>query len=261
MRKNLLFPLLLALVAVIGVNQTKAQAPCVVDLQYNAPGIFPSDTLPDMFVGTAVNDVVQFIFPPDTTLFGVTLPFDSFVVSSVSNVPAGLSWACDQNMNGCVYLTTPGQLTRGCVAITGTPNGATASYPLYDSIIVAGDGWVTVPVVGAQSAATDIPIYFRITTGTSIEAPLVQNLNLNVAPSPAQYMTKISYNVSEVADVNVSIVNTLGQRVLNVANEQGAQGQYEIPVNLADLPAGIYYVRVELNGGEHVKTKKFSAIR
>lgn len=261
MRKNLLLPIFLAFFLSFGFGNAYSQTPCTPDLQYNAPGIFPSDTLPDLTVGVQYNEVVHFIFPPDTNLGGFVLEFDSFVVSSVSNVPAGVTWDCDQTANNCVYLTTSGQLTRGCVAIDGMATGTTANFPQYDSIIVVGDGWVTVPFVGAQKATDNIPVYFRVVAGgTSVESELVQNLNLAVAPNPASVTASITYNISEVADVEVSIVNVMGQHVRTLRNEKGEYGGYRIDFEVDDLPAGIYYVRVDLNNGEYVKSKKFTAI-
>ena len=262
MKKNLLLPILLMLVGSLSGFQVNAQAPCTVDSQYTAPGIFPSDTLPDMTVGTAVSDVVQFVFPSDTVIFGFQLDFDSFVVKELLFEPAWLSWDCDQNQNNCTYYTTPPALTRGCVAVTGTPTMANPLWPAWDSVIVVGEGWVTVPFIGAQAATDSIAVYYRVEDPTmSLEDPLISNLNLTVAPNPTDAVSNISFDLIGYADFKVRVLDLQGREVAVLGEEKEAIGHYDYRFDASAHPAGVYQVRVELDGGQFVKTKKVLSVR
>ncbi len=261
MKKNLLLPLFLVLAGFFFAPQVNAQAPCMVDMQYNTPGIFPSDTLPDMTINTPVNDVVQFLFPSDTIIFGFQLDFDSFVVDQLLFEPSWLSWACDQQANGCVYYTSPPDLTRGCVAVTGTPNMQNPLYPAWDSVVVVGEGWVTVPFIGAQAATDSIAIYYRVGPNVSVEDPLLANLDLQVSPNPASYLANVSFRLVEYTDVQVSIHDLQGREVEVLGVEKDAIGEYNYRFNASEHPAGVYFVRVELNDGQFVKTKKVLSVR
>lgn len=261
MKKNLLFPLFLVLAGLIISPQVNAQV-CTVDSQYTAPGIFPSDTLPDMTVGTSVNDIVQFVFPSDTVIFGFQLDFDSFVVKELLFEPSWLSWDCDQNQNNCVYYTTPPLLTRGCVAVTGTPNMQNPLYPGWDSVVVVGEGWVTVPFIGAQAATDSIAVYYRVFDPIgSVENPLLANLDLNISPNPASYEANISFNLTEYSDVRISIHDVQGREVAVLGEEKDAIGEYNYRFNTSEHPAGVYFARVELNDGQFVRTKKVLSVR
>ncbi len=262
MKKNLLLPLLVLLAGLFFGPQANAQAPCTPDPQYNTPGIFPSDTLPDFTVGTAANEVVHFLFPPDTTIFGFTLDFDSFVVNQLILEPSWLQWDCDQNQNNCVYYTNPPNLTRGCVAVTGTPNMANPSWPAYDSVIVIGEGWVTVPFVGAQPAVDSIAVYYRVEDpAMNIVSPLANGLNLEVSPNPTNYDSRVTFNVVEYADFRVRVLDVQGREVAILGEENDAIGTYSYRFDAFEQPAGVYFVRVEINGGEIVRTKKVLSVR
>ncbi len=260
MKKNLLFPLFLVLAGLMITPQVNAQV-CTVDSQYVSAGIYPSDTLPDMTIGTAVNDVVQFAFPSDTVIFGFQLDFDSFVVKELLFEPSWLSWDCDQNQNNCTYYTSPPQLTRGCVAVTGTPNMQNPQYPGWDSVVVVGEGWVTVPFIGPQAATDSIAVYYRVASGVSVEDPLLANLNLTVSPNPASYLANVSFNVVDYSDVRVSIHDLQGREIALLATEKDAIGEYNYRFNASEHPTGVYFVRVDLNDGQFVKTKKVLSVR
>src|SRR3989304_1075767 len=74
--------------------------PCIPDTSITVPGIY-YNPMPDGCEGQPYSEVVNFAFPPDTTVtipfppFFLTIPFDSFVVSSVNNIPAGLNYQCN----------------------------------------------------------------------------------------------------------------------------------------------------------------------
>ena len=261
MKKILLLPVLLILAAVMLAPRMQAQAPCTIDPQYTTPGIFPSDTIADQAVGAAVNEVVHFLFPPDTMLFGFTLEFDSFVVNQLINQPSWLQWDCDQNQNNCTYYTNPPALTQGCVAVTGTPTAQNPSFPAWDSVIVIGQGWVTVPFVGAVAADDSIAIYYRVDNSTNVDNSLQSSLNLEVNPNPAISNARISYRLVDFADIKVSIHDIQGREVAILNEEESAIGDYSLNFNALNHPTGLYFVRVSINGGQFVETKKLVTIR
>ena len=231
---------------------------CVVDPQYTSPGIYPSDTLLDMFATQSTNQVVQFVFPPDTVLFGQTLPFDSFVVSGVTNIPANLQWECNNNHPTCTYVTTPGQLTRGCVTISDIPQAQNAAYPGYDSIIVNGTAWVTL-LGNAYPISTDIPIFYRIGL-VGIDAGMFSSLDFDIAPNPVAFRSTASFNLEAAADIKLTIVDMVGKEVRVVSEGMMNAGTHNVKIDASQLPAGAYFLKVEINNGDYSESKKFMAI-
>jgi hypothetical protein len=261
MKKILLFSLAFAALMVGRFTMANAQV-CQVDSQYTSPGIYPSDTLADMEENVATNQVVQFVFPVDTVVFGFTLNFDSFVVSQVSSIPAGIQWECNANHPTCHYVTNPPDLTRGCVKIYGTPTAVSPAYPAYDSIIVTGTAYVTVPFVGVQSFASDIPVYYR-TSGVVGMNPgtLFATTNLRIAPMPVAGHSDVRYTLNNDALVKLSVYDMLGQEVAVLQNGEQRAGDQELSIDATDLAAGAYFLKLNINDGEFVQTKKFMTVR
>ena len=259
MKKALLFTIALAGLFFAQIGTMNAQ--CIVDPQYTAPGIYPNDTLQDMMATVATNQVVQFVFPADTVVLGFTLPFDSFVVNSVNNIPSNLQWECNNNHPTCVYVTTPGQLTRGCVTIFDVPQVSNPAYPGYDSIIVTGVAWVTFPFGGAQSLATDIPVYYRIQPFNAVQGGAYSTLDLNISPNPVAYRSNATFNLETAANVKLTVIDMLGKEVKVLSNQMMNQGTHEVKLDVSSIEAGAYFVKIDVNNGEFVQSKKFMTIR
>ena len=255
MKKRYLFTLLL--LQLMTSLPILAQV-CQVDSQYTSPGIYPSDTLADLVVGISDTQVVQFVFPSDTVLFGQTIAFDSFR-ATVPNIPAGLAYACNQNFPTCTYVTNPPNLTRGCATITGIPTSATAAYPAYDSIIVEGIAYITV-FGSAQSLATPISIYYRVLP-VGIEDPLAAQIGLTVSPNPAYAQAALQFTLPRPGQVRISVHNLLGEEVGLVHAGKLRSGPHHLAVPVADLPPGCYLLRLELDRGAAVTVKKLLVVR
>ena len=102
----------LTIITFFTVNQSIAQV-CNINYGVSGTGIYP-DTLPTGYVGQAYNTDITFFMPLDTMGYD----FTNFKIMSIS-LPAGLSWECNNNTNGCNY--NPQISQYGCVNIYGTP--------------------------------------------------------------------------------------------------------------------------------------------
>lgn len=231
---------------------------CTPDPQYTTPGIYPSDTLPDLTVDVAYSEVVHFVFPNDTIYQGFQIDFDSFTVNSISNIPPGMMWECNNNHPVCSYVVVQSQVTRGCVTIFGTPTSQSAAYPDYDSTIVNGSGWITF-FGNAIPIDVDISVFYRTqdTTIVGVTAGFGEKLGLEVSPNPVVSKSVVSYDLPFTGEVSISLYNAYGQEVHSIYNGTQTGGSHTLPVSQnVDLASGIYFLRFDLNGGEFVTTRK-----
>lgn len=122
MKKNVLLLLLSFLLGGLLFGQGTV---CVPDSSVAglSPGIYPDTLLPA--TGCQFYDTdITFVLPRDTTSGGVTANFLTFTINGITGMPPGMSWACNNQSNGCVYDVSPGNpnpQTLGCVRIWGTP--------------------------------------------------------------------------------------------------------------------------------------------
>ncbi len=71
----------------------------------------------------------------------------------------------------------------------------------------------------------------------------INALNLSVYPNPANDYLTISMNLASQSEVNVTLLNALGQQVGSVFNGELAMGNNEFSYDLSNLPKGVYFIR------------------
>ncbi|MEK7254887.1 MAG: T9SS type A sorting domain-containing protein, partial [Bacteroidota bacterium] len=75
---------------------------------------------------------------------------------------------------------------------------------------------------------------------------------IGLNPNPADGYVNVTYNFEKAADLNIRLVNSLGQ-LLNVQTLDKAQNG-SLRLDLSTLPAGAY--NVVFSNGEQVATKR-----
>ena len=98
---------------------------------------------------------------------------------------------------------------------------------------------------------------------TSVEAekqvtPKDFALNQNY-PNPFNPSTVISYQLSVISNVKLSIFDMLGREVATLVNEKKPAGSYAVQWNAMGMPSGIYFYR--LQAGTYAETKKLILLK
>ncbi len=78
-------------------------------------------------------------------------------------------------------------------------------------------------------------------------------------PNPFNPSTVISYQLSAVSNVQLSVFNTLGQPVKTLVNGQQAPGSYQVKFNANELASGVYFYHLQV--GAHAQTQKMILMR
>lgn len=73
-------------------------------------------------------------------------------------------------------------------------------------------------------------------------------------PNPFNPETVIRYQLSTLSDVNLTIYNTLGQRISTLIDQQQNAGTYAVNFNAHGLPSGTYFYT--LRHGSNMQTKR-----
>jgi WD40 repeat protein len=88
---------------------------------------------------------------------------------------------------------------------------------------------------------------------TDVPAPAVFTLEQNF-PNPFNPTTTIEFGVQNKSNVKITILNTIGEEVTVVLNEERESGFHKVEFNAENLPSGIYFYR--LQAGNFIETKK-----
>ncbi|MBI9073245.1 MAG: family 10 glycosylhydrolase [Melioribacteraceae bacterium] len=78
-------------------------------------------------------------------------------------------------------------------------------------------------------------------------------------PNPFNPSTIIKYDLAEISDVNLSVYDMLGRKVVELVNENKMAGKYKIQFDAENLSSGIYFYR--LTAGSFVSSKKLIFIK
>ncbi|MFA4924946.1 MAG: T9SS type A sorting domain-containing protein, partial [Ignavibacteriaceae bacterium] len=78
-------------------------------------------------------------------------------------------------------------------------------------------------------------------------------------PNPFNPSTTIKYALNKLSNVNLSIYNMLGQKVMELINTQQTAGTYEVKFDGASLSSGIYFY--SLSNGSSLITKKMMLLK
>jgi hypothetical protein len=96
----------------------------------------------------------------------------------------------------------------------------------------------------------DLPndiIYMGVTTDFNLVgiSPTKNDVDaLTLMPNPANETATIRFNVANSGNVNITIINMLGQEVSRVSSSKVAPGMQNITLGTSELPSGIYLVNV-----------------
>jgi uncharacterized protein (DUF1501 family) len=78
-------------------------------------------------------------------------------------------------------------------------------------------------------------------------------------PNPARELVNVSFMMNNTNQVQLDLLDSKGNTVRNVLNEQREAGKQEAQTNVADLPAGLYFV--QLKTGFVKETKKLLIVQ
>ena len=75
-----------------------------------------------------------------------------------------------------------------------------------------------------------------------------ENTGINVYPNPCSNNTEIDYSLIEAGKVQLSVYNSLGQKVVILVDESKDAGSYKFNYNTSDLAVGVYSCEIKVNG-------------
>jgi hypothetical protein len=78
-------------------------------------------------------------------------------------------------------------------------------------------------------------------------------------PNPFNPLATITFDISKSSHVTLTVLNTLGQQVATLIDEQQQPGRYDVQFDGSRLTSGVYFYR--LKAGEFTQTKKMLLIK
>lgn len=238
----------IASILLILLPALRSAAQCTPNPMYadSAFGVWPDtiENFPSAEVGVYYSTVLDFKFPTDGGDVDQQysgMPIDSGAVNSVTGLPPGMIYTC--NNSHCSWLG--GQ--QGCALIDGTCNQAGT----YD-IVINIDGWTHL-----LSQAILVPMSFsgyRINVwpvGIEEQSGLISAVTQS--PNPFSQTAQITFVLNRPLQMNFSLFDLLGNRIESRKIDAVA-GSNVINLENTGLGSGIYFFT--LNSGKLSVTKR-----
>jgi len=80
--------------------------------------------------------------------------------------------------------------------------------------------------------------------------------SLKVFPNPASESATITYHMSSNQNVDLSVYDMLGNKVMNLVSQYQTEGDYSLNIGKQNLSAGLYFIRLSLDNKASI-LKKF----
>lgn len=139
------------------------------------------------------------------------------------------------------------------VIVSPITNGTSVDVQFYN---VGGQGYVTARAIDPAEVASEKGAAVTvITPSVAVQQINTTLLQLQVAPNPATYQTNLLIESKKTANATVVLTNLLGQ-VVQKQQIAITVGQNTVPLDLSQLPKGVYTVQVQL--GEEQLLKKIT---
>ena len=147
----------------------------------------------------------------------------------------------------------------------GVPLAANAVHTIRPNWSTLGEESVTVDIDTDSDGNTDdtmvlssepLPVGVE---GDATGGVLPAALDLQVWPNPASYTAAVELSLPEAADVRADVFDVLGRRVASVHDGSLPAGTHRFDVDVSNLSAGLYLVRIE--SGSAVLAKSVTVVR
>ncbi len=110
----------------------------------------------------------------------------------------------------------------------------------------------SMPDIGAWESPLKFPVGFH--SGTIVEIPEDITLHQNY-PNPFNPTTQIAYDLPRPGNVKLIVYNALGKEVAELVNDYQVEGSHSVRFDAQELPTGIYFYQLQMEGRFSEKKK------
>ncbi|MFH0736128.1 MAG: T9SS type A sorting domain-containing protein [bacterium] len=123
----------------------------------------------------------------------------------------------------------------------------------------------TVQVPGFDIPSVTIPGHLSLITDSFVnveENNIINPVNFTLYqnyPNPFNPETNITFSISKTSKIDLTVFNSLGEKITTLVKKEYSPGKYEIKFNSRTLTSGIYFYTLKTNSGQI--TKKMTLIK
>ncbi|MEL6852752.1 MAG: T9SS type A sorting domain-containing protein, partial [Bacteroidota bacterium] len=114
-------------------------------------------------------------------------------------------------------------------------------------------------ITGVPDSLTNVFYQARLAIGnaTSIDPTLAAQYRLSLQPNPSMGETQLAFTLPQAAEVSYEIHDLFGRSLYQHPSQRMAEGRQSLPVQAPRLTAGVYIVKLNVNRGEAILSKRW----
>ena len=221
------------------------------------------DTLTDVNGCDSIETTTVTVLPISTTTLNDTICFgDSYTIGGSTFDSTDTYTVIETAANGCDSIITLNLVERaeipaptlssvsdtlisngtGLDSLVWYQNGSETARTKSDTLIVSTQGRYTVARVDSNGCMSDTSNGVDFNTGI---ADKLANVSIDLYPNPNQgrFFINIS-GIEHESRVEITVHNSVGAEVAHQVVQAAVNGNVKQRIDLADLPSGMYYLRV-----------------
>jgi hypothetical protein len=99
---------------------------------------------------------------------------------------------------------------------------------------------------------------FKLSSATAVN-DVVSESTIKLYPNPTTDVATLQFDVVKTTNVSVVVLDIAGRVIANVANENMTAGSHKVVINTANIPSGIYNVKIQTEAGS--RTERLTVVK
>jgi hypothetical protein len=236
----------------------------IVDAEYSRPAVFEIEITEATYSGNLVNvkGKIKSLADINAGLRLHVVVLEDMIDKSVVSFPGGTTSQTKFKYVMRKMLTSSGgQAMAAYTSNQTTDFNFSHTFGSPNETIFAGMDGLTVAAFIQNGSTKTV---FQATQAKIIDKAKL-NINelsavskFNVYPNPAKSFANIEFDLQDANDVNIQIINSIGQVVYSENKGMLMSGEHTYSLNVNNFTSGVYFVK--LTSGNHQMTKKISIV-
>ncbi len=182
----------------------------------------------------------------------LTNPIDAYAPSNASTITftAGSQW-----FKTTLIKPNPNTLKRKWELNTTTISNNTDSILLNSASLTPGANTLKVTVIDTTGLTKDInhpslhsySVVWNINYSPTGIVEVKTQMEYSLYPNPASNLINLKYNLLEVSDIVISVIDANGKSIITKNFGKQAPGEYKNEIDISDLSAGNYFLTIQIN--------------
>ncbi|HTN45263.1 MAG TPA: T9SS type A sorting domain-containing protein [Flavipsychrobacter sp.] len=236
--------------AVTGISGTPSKV-AIVDFYNNQPGTTSELILSNFNTGATTNPAFEF-----DVAYAQYSGTENDKLEVFASKDCGVTW-------GSVWTKSGSALSTHAAISSGQFVPASSADWRHEIALLSNykdpNVFIKIKATSAYGNLAFLDNFNLVSNATTSVDDVVHMPGISIYPNPATDAATLQFDAVNATNVTIQVVDLTGRVVANIANENVQAGSRKFTINTANLPSGIYNVKIQTESGS--QTQRLSVIK